>query len=195
MAEITKSLSETATLCRLVPFLKVEATKNTEIKRSSYLLYLYSITSRDLSPATVPSWTNLTVIVKSMSWIQKFRLHVAVRHIDRYKDAPSLTLPRQTSQLKPMHSHSSRSLPWFPMCRVSRNEGSPRRTMTSALIPCGRILLEVWNTQRLGVYIPLHLNHRTIAAFVSECPKRTKSIFSKKNVPHECPKRICTSTE
>ena len=50
-----------------------EATWSAEMQRSSFLIYLHSIASRDLSPDTVPSWPNLPVIAKSMSLNTKFR--------------------------------------------------------------------------------------------------------------------------
>ncbi len=54
-----------------------------------------------------------------MSWMQNSGMHVAATHTDRYKDAPSRILPRQTSPLKPIHSCSSLPLPWFPYARCS----------------------------------------------------------------------------
>jgi hypothetical protein len=102
---VTKSLSETATLCHLVPFLKVEVNQ---------------LKMRLFHHALICQWLR-----KACHEYKNSGMHVAARHIDRYKDSPSRTLPRQTSQLKPIHSHSSRPLSWFPMRRVSRNEGSP----------------------------------------------------------------------
>jgi hypothetical protein len=63
---------------------------------------------------------------KACHWIQNSGMHVAVTHTGRYKEEPSGILPRQTSQLKSMHSRSSLSLPWFPMLRVNRNERSQK---------------------------------------------------------------------
>ncbi len=155
------------------------------MKRSSFLLYLHSIASRDFSPDTVPSCANLPVIVKNMSWIQKFRY---ARCSETHRQVQRLTLPYPPTSDVPIETDalsllSVSSLVSYPSGKQKRRKS--RRTITSALIPCGRILLEVWNTQSLSVYIPLHLYHRTIAAFVSECPKRTKSIFWKKNVRND----------
>ncbi len=167
------------------------------MKRSSFLLYLHSIASGDLSPATVPSCANLPVIAKSMSWIQKFRYARCseTRHIDRYKDAPSRTLPRQTFQLKPMHSRSSRPLPWFPMRRVSRNEGSPggrwpahwfRAEASYSKSEAHRALVSIFHfTSTVGQY---QLSFQSVR-------NEQSLFFPKKNVRNECPKRICTSTE
>ncbi len=161
-----------------------EATWSAEMKGSSFLLYLHSIASRDLSTATVPSWTNLPVIAKSMSWIQNSGMHVAATHTHRYKEEPSGTLPRQTSQLKPMHSRSSLPLPWFPMLRENRNEGSPGGRWPAHWFRAEESYTKsethrAWVSLPISVCIPLHVNHRTIA-LVSEVSETNKSRLTKK---------------
>jgi hypothetical protein len=60
-----------------------------EIKRSSFLWYLLSITSRAWETSD-PSCSILPVITKSMSchWLQNSGMDVAATHTHRYKHTP-----------------------------------------------------------------------------------------------------------
>ena len=110
----------------LVPFLKVEV-KQLEVQKCRGVRFYYTCILSPLETSH-PTLFHHDLICqwlrKACHWIQNSGMHVAATHTDRYKEEPSGTLPRQTSQLKPMHSRSSLPLPWFPKLRVNRNEGS-----------------------------------------------------------------------
>ena len=201
--QVTKSLSETATLCHLVPFLKVEV-KQLKVQKWRGVRFYYTCILSPLETSHPPLFHHALIcqwLRKACHEYKNSGMHVAARQIDRYKDAPSRTLPRQTSDV-PIETDalsllSASALVSYASGKQKRRKS--RRTITSALIsaPRGRILLEVWNTQSLSVYIPLHLNHPTIAASFRFRVSETKEVyfFGKKNVRNDCPKRICTSTE
>ncbi len=71
--------------CRYVPFSETSA----EIKRSSFLLYLFPISSRSWETSDPPC-SILPVITKNMSchWIQNSGMDVAATQTHRYKHTP-----------------------------------------------------------------------------------------------------------